>query len=70
MEELLSELYDLQQKYAQLAFENWVTHTVFTWNWWYLVLIFTALWFIFMKLLDRSRGLCIWLFGLVVIIIT
>jgi hypothetical protein len=38
MDETARELMALQQRYATLAIENWVTHSVFTWGWWFLVI--------------------------------
>jgi hypothetical protein len=70
MDGIARELIVLQQKYATLAIENWVTHSVFTWGWWFLVITFVVPWLIFMKLLDRDRILPIWSFGLIVILIT
>jgi hypothetical protein len=70
MDEILRELNNLQQKYAQLVIENWLSNTVFTWNWWFLVFLFIVPWIIFLKLLNRKKSSSIWFFGLVIIIIT
>jgi hypothetical protein len=70
MDEMAKELIALQQKYASLAIENWVSDSLFTWGWWFLLFFFIVPWFIFFKYLDRSRALQIWSFGLIVILIT
>ncbi|MBM6616338.1 CBO0543 family protein [Bacillus suaedaesalsae] len=70
MDETVKELAELQERYATLAIENWLSDSVFTWSWWFLVFFLIVPWLIFNKLLDRDRTLQIWSFGLIVIIIT
>lgn len=70
MDETVKELIALQQKFANLAIENWLSQSVFTLSWWFLVVFFVVPWLIFLKYLDRDRVLEIWCFGLLVIIIT
>ncbi|MET3695801.1 hypothetical protein SAMN05877753_102669 [Bacillus oleivorans] len=70
MDEIAQELIRLQNKYAQLALNNWYTSSLFTLNWWILVFSFIIPWIIFFIVLDRKRSLQIWCFGLTVIIIT
>ncbi|WP_303046855.1 CBO0543 family protein [Bacillus sp. MRMR6] len=67
---MAKEIISLQQKYATLAIENWLSGAVLTWNWWVLVFMFIFPWLIFLKYLDRERSLQIWCFGLIVILIT
>jgi hypothetical protein len=70
MNETVSVLYSLQERYATLATENWLKDSVFTWSWWFLVTFLVIPWLIFHKLLERDRTLEIWSFGLIIIIIT
>jgi hypothetical protein len=70
MNEISRELLVLQDRYASLALENWITNEVFTLAWWFLAFMFIFPWLIFIKLYDRSRALQIWSFGLVVMVIT
>jgi hypothetical protein len=70
MDEIAKELITLQQRYATLAIENWLSGILLTWKWWLLVFFFIMPWLIFIKYLDRDRSLQIWSFGLIVIIIT
>jgi hypothetical protein len=70
MDETVRNLINLQQRYATLAIENWLSDSVFTWGWWFLVILFVMPWLIFIKLFDKDRMLQIWSFGLIVIIIT
>jgi hypothetical protein len=70
MNEVVMELNALQQKYAKLAFENWISTEVLTWSWWFLVAVSILPWFIFFRFLDRNRVLPIWSLGLMVVIIT
>lgn len=65
-----NKLLDLQQKYAEIAIENWLLSSVFTSSWWILVLFNLVSWLIFFKYYDKERALQIWCFGLTVIIIT
>jgi hypothetical protein len=70
MDMVISIMNDLQREYAQLAIENWLTDGLFTWTWWFLISATVIPWLIFFYLLDRSRALSIWLFGLMQILIT
>ncbi|QOR67185.1 hypothetical protein IM538_03285 [Cytobacillus suaedae] len=70
MEELAKELIELQDRYAKLALENWLTNEVFALGWWFLLFIVVLPWVIFIRLYDRTRALQIWSFGLLVIMIT
>lgn len=70
MDEIAKELITLQERYATLAIENWLSGAVLTWKWWFLVFMFIFPWLIFIKYLDRDRALQIWSFGLIIIIIT
>jgi hypothetical protein len=64
MDEIAKELITLQQRYATLAIENWLSGILLTWKWWLLVFFFIMPWLIFIKYLDRDRSLQIWSFGL------
>jgi hypothetical protein len=70
MDGTVKELMALQQRYADLAIENWLSDAVFNSSWWFLLILTVVPWLIFVKLLDRNRTLQIWSFGLIVIIIT
>jgi hypothetical protein len=70
MDNFESKLLNLQQKYAELVIENWLSSGVFTWSWWSLVLLSLISWLIFYKYFDKERALQIWCFGLTVVIIT
>jgi hypothetical protein len=70
MNEISNELIFLQEKYAALAIESWLSHSLFTWSWWFLVFLFIIPWVLFFKFLDKNRRLQIWSFGLIVIIVT
>lgn len=70
MDGTVKELIALQERYATLAIESWLSNSLFTWSWWFLVIFFVVPWLIFVKFLDRERTLEIWSFGLIIIIIT
>jgi hypothetical protein len=70
MDGTVKELIALQQKYATLAIENWLSDSIFNFSWLFLLILSVVPWLIFVKLLDRKRTLQIWGFGLIVIIIT
>lgn len=53
-----------------LALEQWQHNELFTWTWWFLLGMFVIPWLIFLKFVNRKRSLTIWLYGLVVIILT
>ncbi|MEG9295655.1 CBO0543 family protein [Mangrovibacillus sp. Mu-81] len=70
MDETIKDLIALQQRYAALAIESWLSNSVFNLSWWFLLILSVVPWLIFVKLLDKNRTLQTWSFGLVVIIIT
>lgn len=63
-------LRDVQQQAAHTEWERWLSSGLFTWQWWYLLAGLVLPWFLLLKLIDRKRSLAIWVFGLMVLIIT
>lgn len=70
MDSVIRIMNELQREYAELAIENWLTDSLFTWTWWFLISATIIPWIIFFYLLDRNRALSIWLFGIMQMLIT
>jgi hypothetical protein len=64
------QLHDIQQNSAYFELQRWLQDGLLTWTWWFMLAMFILPWCIFLWLVDRKRAPSIWLFGLVVIIIS
>ncbi|MDQ0914700.1 CBO0543 family protein [Paenibacillus sp. V4I5] len=64
------QLHEMQRNIANFELQRWLNDGVFTWTWWYIFCVLVIPWCIFFKLVDRKRTHSIWLFGLMVMIIT
>lgn len=65
------ELVELQRQLTGFRFEQWRSEVLFTPQWWLLIILLFAPWYVWVKLVDRRRILEITTFGaLTMILIT
>lgn len=58
-------MFSLEKYLTQLRIENWLSHEIFSWQWWLLVLVMIVPWLVWWKYLDKKRGLQITLVGMI-----
>ncbi|WP_163528765.1 CBO0543 family protein [Halobacillus ihumii] len=49
------DLYEIQEKWFYTHYHYWVEHVLFSFNWWFLLLILIIPWILWWILVDRSR---------------
>lgn len=47
--------YELARKLAQLSYQNWVSHELFSFGWFVLIIVNVIFYITWLKLLDKSR---------------
>lgn len=57
------QIQNVRHQLRELAFSHWQTDDVFTWKWWFLLIVSITPWFIWIKLIDRKRLFEILTFG-------
>ena len=57
------ELEQIHEHLVELRLEYWLSHNLFTFQWWLLVIVFIVPWFIWWKYVDKKRISSILLFG-------
>jgi len=60
-------IYQAHMAFTQQRIDYWVQNNLFTWQWWFLVVILILPWFLWWKVVDKKRILSILSMGLVVI---
>ena|SRR5699024_2715685 len=60
------ELYEAQQYYFDVTYDRWINDVLFTFNWWFLLLILIVPLFIWWKWVDKTRIMEIVLVGLLI----
>jgi len=60
------EIQEIQGRSIEMQIDSWIHHEVFSFQWWLLLIVFIAPWFIWWKFVDRKRLKEILLFGLLV----
>lgn len=60
----------MERQLAYLRIENWQFEDLWSWQWWFLVVIMTLPWCLWCRYIDKKRLLEICLFGLIVTIIS
>ncbi len=58
------DVFDANRNFRDLAFEHWRSNELFTFDWWFLLILSIVPWFIWWKLLDKNRKTSIIMFGL------
>jgi hypothetical protein len=61
---------DLHSKEVQMDIQGWLQNEIFSWTWWILLLFMFVPWWVWFKVVDRTKMLEILLFGTLVIIFT
>jgi len=64
------QLHETQQTVAHFEVERWLSDNVFTWQWWFTFGALVVPWVVLLSVIDRKRAREIWLFGLMVLIMT
>lgn len=66
------EIRELHQKLAEMRYDYWLNHDLFSLQWWLLLTVFIVPWIIWWKLVDKERIFQILLFGtlLMILVIT
>ena len=65
----VSELVELQKQLTYFRIEQWLSESLFSLQWWFLVFLLVAPWSIWLRYVDRRRILEISVFGLLTIAI-
>lgn len=63
---LLEKMIDYKNKVTEVSISHWLNHELFTWQWWFCILLYLAPLFIWWKMVDRKRLFEIVIFGLFV----
>jgi len=61
--ELLEQIAAAHSLYLQLSYDYWIGHSLYTWQWWLLVVIMIIPWYFWWRLVDRKRLLEISCYG-------
>lgn len=59
----------MRQQFMNVIHQYWLHHTLFTWQWWFLLIIAVVPWFVWTRLADKTRLLELMAYGLVISII-
>jgi hypothetical protein len=51
----VNDLYEAQNKLSEVNYYYWVDHALFTFNWWFLLVLFIVPWFIWWNVVDKKR---------------
>ncbi|QPC45602.1 CBO0543 family protein [Mangrovibacillus cuniculi] len=66
----MEEIIELRRELFSIVYSNWKENTLFTPQWWILLIIVIGLWFIWWKLVDKSRLMEVCFLGTVVGIVS
>ncbi|MFD2972188.1 CBO0543 family protein [Peribacillus deserti] len=58
------EVFDAAKNFRDLSYEHWISSELFTFDWWFLLIISIIPWVIWWKLFDKNRKTTIIMFGL------
>ncbi|MBP2634639.1 MAG: hypothetical protein H6Q72_546 [Firmicutes bacterium] len=58
----------MHETFTQVRMEVWLTDNLWHWQWWVLIAIFFLPWIVWWKLVDKSRIIEIFLFGMIMLI--
>jgi hypothetical protein len=64
-----SELTEVDKLLSQMRLEYWLHTDLFSIQWWFLIFLLIAPWFVFLKLVNKNRKTEILLFGTLIIIL-
>lgn len=67
--DLFEETVKLQQQLTDLRLEYWQDHVLFSFNWWFLLVQMIVPWFIWWKLVDKTRLKEVLLYGFFIMMI-
>jgi hypothetical protein len=63
---LWSQIIELRRESRNLLWEYWLTETLFTFNWWFLIITTIAFVLVWLRLLDKKRLVEVVSFGLMI----
>lgn len=61
-----ADLYEAQKRLSEVNYHYWIEDGLFTFNWWFLLILITVPWLIWWKLVDKKRIFEILTMGLLV----
>ncbi|WP_343270262.1 CBO0543 family protein [Lentibacillus songyuanensis] len=65
----VEELSDAQKHFFQVTYDRWLNDVLFTFNWWFLLVLMIVPLVIWWRLLDKTRTMEIAFYGLCIVII-
>lgn len=64
-----TEILEMQKHLHELQYEHWIRHELFTWQWWALFAVLIIPWFIWWRLVDKTRTGIILAYGIYIMFI-
>lgn len=64
----LQEMFEMKNKLFEINYTFWIEHVLFSFNWWFLIIITILPWSIWWRFVDKKRIIEILLMGMLVMI--